>query len=104
MIFLTYYVHITDTKDKQNPNQTVLNKGLDPDDKVQTTIYYLDVNSLVDLPNLNQKSDKTTDNDNSVGLIIHNIKKNNNRLENIEEYRSHRQAFQGLSASPELYV
>lgn len=66
--------------------------------------YYLDVDSLVDLPNLNQKSNKTTDNDNGVGLIIHNIQKNNDRLENIEEYRSHRQAFQGLSASPELYV
>ena len=71
--------------------------------KFQAT-YYLDVDSLVDLPNLNQKSNKTTDNDNGVGLIIHNIQKNNDRLENIEEYRSHRQAFQGLSASPELYV
>lgn len=91
---------VSQTQETSNiPNQTVLN----PDNKVQAT-YYLDVDSLVDLPNLNQKSNKTTDNDNSVGLIVHNIQKNNYRLENIEEYRSHRQAFQGLSASPELYV
>ena len=65
---------------------------------------YLNVDSFVYLPNFNQESNKTADDDDSVGFIVHHIQENNDWLEHIEEYRTNRQAFQSLTTSPELYI
>ena len=64
----------------------------------------LDVNSLVDFPDLYKKPHKAADDHNRVSLIVHNIQQNYDRLEDIEEHRPNRKAFQCLATSPELDV
>lgn len=65
---------------------------------------HLYVDSLVDFPDLYKKPHKTADDHDRVSLIVHNIQKNYDRLEYIEEHRPNREAFQCLAASPELDV
>ena len=64
----------------------------------------LNVNSLVDFPDLYKKPHKTTDYHHRVSLIVHNIQENYDRLEDIEEHRPNRKAFQCLATPPELDV
>lgn len=65
---------------------------------------HLYVDSLVDFPDLYKKPHKTADDHDRVSLIVHNIQKNYDRLEDIEEHRPNREAFQCLATSPELDV
>lgn len=64
----------------------------------------LNVDSLVNFPDLYKKPHKTADDHDCVSLIVHNIQENYDGLEDIEEHRPNRKAFQCLATSPELDV
>ena len=57
-----------------------------------------------DLPQLDEESDCATDLDYSVGLVVQNIQHDDERREDVEEDRPHRQTLQGLPGPPELDV
>ena len=65
---------------------------------------HLNVDSLVDFPDLYNKAHKTADDYDCVSLVVHNIQENYDRLKDIEEHRPNRKAFQCLAAPPELDV
>lgn len=55
----------------------------------ETNVIYLKVDNLKYLPDFNEKADTDTNAHNKVGLIVHNIEYNDDRLKDVEEDRTH---------------
>ena len=58
----------------------------------------------MDFPDLNAQANKNRDFYNRVRLIVHDIQQYNQRLEDVEEHRTHWEPFQGFPTSPKLNV
>lgn len=65
---------------------------------------YSDIHDLGDFPQVNEKSNEDADLDYKVGLVVQNVEQHHQRLEDSKYDGAHRQAFQRLSAVPELDV
>lgn len=64
----------------------------------------LDVKDFLYLPDFNAKSNEDADFDDEVGLIVHDIKKYNDGLKDVEEDRTNRQTLERLTVAPELNI
>lgn len=65
---------------------------------------YPDIHDLGDLPKVDEDPDEDADLDHEVGLVVQDVEKDHERLEDAKEDGAHGQAFQGLPAVPELDV
>lgn len=65
---------------------------------------YSDVHDLGDFPQVDQEANEDADLHHKVGLIVQDVQQHNQRLEDSENDGANRQAFQRLSAVPELDV
>lgn len=65
---------------------------------------YFDIHDLGDFPQVNKETDEDADLHHKVGLIVQYVQQHHQRLENSKYDGAHRQAFERLSAVPELDV
>lgn len=65
---------------------------------------YFDIHDLGDFPEVDKKADEDADLHHKVGLVVEYVEQHNQRLEHAEDNGAHGEAFQRLSAVPELDV
>lgn len=65
---------------------------------------YFDVHDLGDFPQVDQEANENADLHHEVGLIVQDVQQHNQGLEDSKNDGANRQAFQRLSAVPELDV
>ena len=65
---------------------------------------YPDVHDLGDLPEVDEDPDEDADLDHEIGLVVQDVEKDHERLENAEEDGAHGQALQRLPAVPKLDI
>lgn len=71
---------------------------------VSRSATYSDVHDLGDFPQVNQEPNEDADLHHEVGLIVQDVQQHNQGLEDSENDGANGQAFQRLSAVPELDV
>lgn len=62
------------------------------------------VKDLVDLPDLDAETDKATDFNDRVRLIVQNVQEHDKSLEHVEEHGSDGETFQGFAIVPKLDI
>lgn len=65
---------------------------------------YPDIHDLGDLPQVNEEADEDADLHHKVGLIVQDVQQHHQRLKDSEYDGAHGEAFERLSAVPELDI
>jgi len=73
-------------------------------EKTSDALTYLDVHDLGDFPEVNKKADEDADLHHKVSFVVQDVQQHDQRLDDSKYDGAHREAFERLSAVPELDI